>query len=145
MTERARYLLLALVLTGGLVAYWAVAFVTVVTPSCANDIVAEVPSPSTVRVALVFRRNCGVTTSYGTDVSLLEAGRRPPGSEEAGNIVRVRPPAQDDFPRAQHGGPDVQVAWRSDSVLLVRHHPAAQLPFAVVRYFGVTIEYDSLR
>ena len=144
MSERARYLLLAVGLTAGLVAYYAVALATAMTPRCANDIVAEVPSPSGSRKAIVLRRNCGATTSYGTDVSLLETGRPAPDEDAPGNIARVRAPAIEDFPRARHGGPEVQVQWVSDSLLVVRHHPRAHHAFAIRRYSGVRVWYRDL-
>lgn len=54
---------------------------------CANDKVVEVLSPNGQRKAVSFRRNCGATTSYSTQVSILPAKTTLPN--ESGNIFVV--------------------------------------------------------
>ena len=41
---------------------------------CGNVELARHPSPDGKRELLVFQRDCGATTSYGTHVSLVDAG-----------------------------------------------------------------------
>lgn len=41
--------------------------------ACANDIVQTLPSPDEKRMAYVFKRDCGATTDYSYQLSILKA------------------------------------------------------------------------
>lgn len=51
--------------------------------ACANEVVERLPSPDGTWEAVVFTRNCGATTDYSTQVSILPAGGVP--SDRPGN------------------------------------------------------------
>lgn len=53
-------------------------------PVCGNDLAQEFPSPTGALKAVVFRRDCGATTSFTMNVSILPAGQALPN--DAGNV-----------------------------------------------------------
>ena len=54
---------------------------------CANDMFSETISPDGSRKAIVFERNCGATTSFYTQVSILDADSEL--GNNAGNILVI--------------------------------------------------------
>lgn len=46
---------------------------------CDDEVVSSTSSPSRAISAVVFNRNCGATTGFNTQVSLLRAGTAPSG------------------------------------------------------------------
>jgi hypothetical protein len=51
---------------------------------CGNDLVKEVRSPDGQMNAVVFQRDCGATTGFSTQVSLLSSNKSLPN--ESGNL-----------------------------------------------------------
>lgn len=100
---------------------------------CANELVQRVPSPDKKLEAVVFQRNCGATTDFTTQVSVLPAGQPVPGG--AGNVWI----ADSDKGRARTGpggGPDVDVVWQDNNHLQLRHDARARV-FQTKRAVGV--------
>jgi len=90
---------------------------------CANRVVSESASPDGRRHAVVFSRDCGATTGFSTQVSVLPAGREPSG---AGNVFG----ADGDHGRAPAGpggGPVVHVRWLGRRTLEVRYDGRARI------------------
>jgi hypothetical protein len=93
--------------------------------SCGNEIVAERTAPDAARRAVVFRRNCGATTPYSTNVTVLPAGDALP--DAAGNVLVLRDLR------------DVAVDW-TDATHLVVHYPQGVEPFVASQQVdGVTV------
>jgi hypothetical protein len=77
---------------------------------CGNDIYQEVYSPDRQYKVVVFERNCGATTDFSTQVSILGATQELPNI--SGNIFVI------------DGHPDyaqVQVKWESDQAMEVTY------------------------
>lgn len=53
---------------------------------CGNDIVQKVPSPSDKKVAYIFTRDCGATTSFSPQLSILDKEDKFPN--KSGNTFR---------------------------------------------------------
>ena len=109
--------------------------------ACGNQVVARVPSPDGVHVAVVFVRDCGATTDYSTQVSLLDAHEAVP--PERGNIFS----ADTDHgaaPGAAWGGPEVQIHWSGNSRLMLSYHRAARIFLRESSQSGVAIIYEAL-
>ena len=105
---------------------------------CGNDVVSEVPSPGGTHRIVVFQRDCGATTGFSTQVSLLSGRKRLPN--EPGNLFR----ADTDRGRAPSGpggGPAVQVRWLDEHRVLLVHHPAVRVFHAERKRDGVQVEY----
>jgi hypothetical protein len=109
--------------------------------ACSNDIVRRVAAPGGEHDAVVFQRDCGATTGFSTQVSIVGAGRMPTGG---GNVFI----ADDDHgaaPAAPWGGPDVTLSWTRPDSLLVRYDARARLFLREARVGAVRIEYRAER
>jgi hypothetical protein len=105
---------------------------------CGNTLVAETYSPDGGQKAVTFRRDCGATTGYSTQVSLLPATKQLPG--ESGNLF-IADTDRGQAPSAPGGGPVVHLQWLADDHLLLLHHPAVRVFRAELSHSGVQIEY----
>jgi len=109
---------------------------------CANDLLAESASPDGKLKAVVFERDCGATTGFSTQVSILPATA--PIDNSVGNVFTsdtnhgVAPPGPG-------GGPVVKVNWQSPSVLVVSHHAAARVFVAESQVGSVMVSYEQLQ
>jgi len=68
---------------------------------CANSVVTSATSPNGKWEVVVFERNCGATTGFSSQISLIEAGEEL--DDEAGNIYIA-----EGYPK------DYTVNWKSD-------------------------------
>jgi hypothetical protein len=116
---------------------------------CGNDEVARVPSPDAKFEAVVFQRDCGATTGFTTQISILPKDASLPKS--AGNLF-VADSNRGAAPSAKWGGPPVDVKWSANRSLTIVTHPAARVfrkdsnIFVKVGTFSseqVTVEYVS--
>jgi hypothetical protein len=106
--------------------------------ACGNLLLAEVPSPGGDEIALVFRRDCGATAGFSTQVSLLRRGGEVPG--DVGNLF-IADTDHGRAPSGPGGGPVVHVRWVDDHHLVLVHHPAARV-FRAERQRGpLNVEY----
>jgi hypothetical protein len=108
---------------------------------CRNQVLEEVPAPSKPLRAVVFQRDCGATTGFSTQVSVLPAGARLPAAH--GNAFDASTD-RGAAPSGAGGGPEVSVRWVDDTRLLIRHHQKAHIHFAHTEVDGITIEYGLL-
>lgn len=99
--------------------------------SCANSSIAEYLAPGGRIKAVVFERDCGATTGFSTQVSLLSIGESL--RNESGNLFV-----------ADHAG-SIRVSWRPDTQLRVEHHAKARLFKTEPKYQNVSIEYVSVK
>jgi hypothetical protein len=93
--------------------------------------VARVPSPDAKYEAVVFQRDCGATTDFSTQISVLPKGVSLPGA--AGNVF-IADSNHGAAPRATWGGPEVDVRWSGNRRLSVVTHPAARISRNVSTY-----------
>ena len=84
---------------------------------CANNLVTRVEAPDGRHSATMFQRDCGATTGFSTQISVLSAGDKMAGG---GNAFR----ADDDHGVAvvgAWGGPWAETKWLSNEHLLIRY------------------------
>lgn len=93
-------------------------------PTCGNELLAEVASPDGELRAVVFQRDCGATTGFSTQVSVLRRGE--PLEDRPGNVF-VADTGHGAAPSGPGGGPAVSARWLSSEELEVAHHPAARV------------------
>jgi hypothetical protein len=98
---------------------------------CANSVLTESVAPSGRLKAVVFERDCGATTNFSTQVSILPASETL--SNEGGNV----------FVADRVGG--IRLSWRSDAQLRIEHHANARLFKTETLYKNVGIEYASVK
>lgn len=105
---------------------------------CGNDLLAEIVSPDSTKKIVVFQRDCGATTGFSTQASLLDADEKL--ENEKGNIFEADT-NHGAAPSGIGGGPAVTVVWDSGRSVVVVHHPNARLLKAEQEVSGVRFSY----
>ena len=82
---------------------------------CGNDLVAEHLSPDGKAKLLIFQRDCGATTGFSTQASLVAAEAKLSGS--SGNLF-IADTDHGIAPSGPGGGPDLRVRWEGPKRLL---------------------------
>src|SRR5262249_10486833 len=86
---------------------------------CANQLLAEIPSPDGALKALVFERDCGATTGFSTQISIVGGNGSLPS--RAANLF-VADTDHGKAPSGPGGGPELRVGWVGTHVLRVGRH-----------------------
>jgi hypothetical protein len=128
MKAALRVLFRVLLIAGGVLAVLVIAAIGLlwffVPDMCGNEIIAEFPSPQGNRKVVVFQRDCGATTGFSTQASIL--GITQILKNEAGNVFR----SDTDHgaaPSGPGGGPALGVAWQSENSVQLSVHPKARV------------------
>ncbi len=101
---------------------------------CGNRILSETPTQGSSKRAVVFERDCGATTDFSTQVSILNASE--PAPREAGNVF---------IADSDHGAVTnvrVSVRWDSPDHLVVVFPARARVFQQQVQVRGVNISYE---
>jgi hypothetical protein len=105
---------------------------------CGNEASSAAPSPDRSRKLVVFERDCGATTPFSTQVSLLPIGSSP---SEAGNVFTA-----EDGPDAPSGddarGPVVSVRWEGPRSAVLTYPRGSRVFRAESTLDDVTIRYE---
>jgi hypothetical protein len=102
-------------------------FVSACSDMCSNEIMQTVMSPSGSSRAVVFSRDCGATTGFSTQVSILPDGRELPN--DGGNVLVLG----DIVP--------LNLAWKSNSSLQVSGLGGRKTFMQATSVSGVAISY----
>lgn len=94
---------------------------------CDNEISQTVLSPSGRLKAVVFNRNCGATTGFNTQVSLIPASKTLP--DDGGNTLILG------------GAVPLKVEWQSDASLRLTGIGSARVVKQVHAVAGVAVGY----
>jgi hypothetical protein len=97
--------------------------------SCGNEVSQSIPSPSGALKAVVFNRNCGATTGFNIQVSIVPANGEFPN--DGGNTLII------------DGSAPLKVQWRSDSALHLAGLGAARVFKQEDSVAGVTVDYST--
>jgi hypothetical protein len=89
---------------------------------CTNVIVETLPSPNGELDAVLYQRDCGATTGFSTQVSVV-----PEGEEVVNGNVLSADCDGGSAPAASWGGPPAEIKWLGDRRLLVRYHAKSRL------------------
>ena len=142
MRSTTRYFLLG---SFGLAAAGAVVYASVphlASGTCGNEVIATHPSPDGRFNVLVFERDCGATTDFSTQVTLLHEGQNL--RNESGNLFIV----DTDHGRAApgpRGGPWVDVRWVGHDSLLIQFDSAARIFHQTPVIDGINVTYGRIR
>jgi len=107
---------------------------------CRNETVSESNAPGNAVKYVVFQRDCGATTGYSTQVSLIKVGETL--KNEGGNIF-IADTNHVEAPSGAGGGPEVRIKWVSDTHLQIHHHQLARVFRAERAVDGVQIDYET--
>lgn len=98
---------------------------------CGNDVFQELYSPDARLKAVIFQRDCGATTGFSTQISLLPANAELPN--ESGNLF------------VMNGHPDeatIRMRWETSGRLVIQHPVGAAENYKIRNYQGVVISYE---
>jgi hypothetical protein len=106
-------------------------------PLCSNRIIDDIQSPNKQYHAVVFQRDCGATTSFSTQVSLLHASDDVSGG---GNVFIT-----DSRNSTADATAEVKVAWASNDRLIIRYPASSFRIFRQERnLYDIAITYKPL-
>ena len=107
---------------------------------CGNKVLSETSSPDRIYRAIVFQRDCGATTGFSTQVSILKAEERLPN--QSGNLF-IADTDRGKAPSGIGGGPDVRISWIAPRSVRLIHHKNVRVFLANPRFTEVSATYDS--
>jgi hypothetical protein len=107
---------------------------------CVNTPLYEVNSPDERVKVAVFERNCGATTPFTTQVSVLPSSSSLPNG--VGNAL-VLDTDHGRAPSGPGGGPEVRVRWEASDHVVIQHHVKARLGKVKTQVGGVQIDYET--
>jgi hypothetical protein len=118
----------------------ALAFASFFGDVCANEIIREAISPDGKKKVVVFQRNCGATTGFSTQASVLSVGRSLP--DDAGNIFSADT-NHGVAPIGPGGGPELAVSWVGLKEIVLEHDAQARVFTSEPRIGDVRVRYIS--
>ena len=107
---------------------------------CGNKIIKEIASPDKDYSAIMFVRDCGATTGYSTQVSIVEYGDKLENT--IGNIL-----VMSDKPSGaifENGGAMVEIAWNANNELNISYDKACEVFKNKSHLDGIKINYTPL-
>jgi hypothetical protein len=113
---------------------------------CGNEVISRVASPGGAYQAIIFERDCGATTGFSTQVSVLpgDAVFREQASfwcpTEQGNVL-VIDGDHGAAPAGPGGGPEVAARWEDEHRLVLSYHPRARVFRANLGVGAVVIQH----
>lgn len=90
---------------------------------CANELIETAISPDKQHKAILFERDCGATTDFSSQVSILDSDEDLPNAY--GNTFIAE--AERNGQRASWVGPWVEIKWRSPNELEVSYDRTAEV------------------
>jgi hypothetical protein len=107
---------------------------------CGNTIVQVIESPDKQHKIVVFERNCGATTDFSTQISILNAEEEL-GKDDNGNVFS----ADSDHGKAEINSENivnVEAEWNGNSDIVIRYDEKVQVFRAEKQTEGITISYN---
>ena len=108
---------------------------------CGNQTLSEHVSPDGRWKVVVFERDCGTTTGFSTQASVVRADASLP--EEAGNAFTADA-GHGNAPDGHGGGPELRVKWETPTRVVLSYHPGARVFLANRNVNGIEIQYGTL-
>ena len=115
---------------------------------CGNELVATDSLPGHRYKAIVFVRNCGATTTFGTHVSIVEQNIKL-GNDEVGNILAIDAACCADrrsrtVPRNSVGGPLATARWIGPDTLSVSYASGTRIFRQTLIHATIQVVYTSI-
>jgi hypothetical protein len=113
---------------------------------CANDVLNELRSPDGRLKVVVFQRDCGATTGFSTQVSIIPSTQElltsPTRfrSTPSGNVF-VADTNHGAAPSGRGGGPIVKVEWLAPTRLKISYDHRARVFSSATSLDGVNVNY----
>ncbi len=92
--------------------------------ACKNSIIEEIPSPDKKYKIVIFTRDCGATTDYSTQVSLLSENDKL--QNKVGNIL-IADTDHGKAPAGPGGGPLINASWENNDKIVLQYNKQARI------------------
>jgi len=135
-----KFVLLLLVLVAGALFFVAYNFLSF-DDTCQNEVLSELANPNGQVKAVIFQRNCGATTGFSTQVSIIEFGHE---LKNVGGNVLVADTNHGEAPSDENGGPKVEADWIGNKNLKLSYHPKARTFTKVTSFNDIQITYEEI-
>ena len=131
MYKLLKFLATILIVLLGIVGIGVYVFNNIFSEMCGNEIFSEVYSPDSKFRAVIFQRDCGATTGFTTQISLIFA--KNDLQNEGGNIFIV-----DGHPNDRK----IELSWNGPKKLTIKNCSGLQSHKKEKLYQGVSIDYE---
>lgn len=135
-----KFVLLLLVLIAGAFIFVAYNFLSL-DNTCENEVLSESVNLNRQIKAVIFQRNCGATTGFSTQVSIIELGNKL--KNDGGNVF-VADTNHGEAPSDENGGPKVEADWIGNKNLKLSYHPKARTFTKVTSFNDIQITYEEI-
>jgi hypothetical protein len=108
---------------------------------CQNSLVESISSPDKSYKAVIFVRDCGATTGFSTQVSILKIDDDLDNS--GGNILVTDSNHGADTSRNEIGGPFVLAEWQNENTLILKFSSDTRVFKQKEDYRGIQIQYKN--
>lgn len=108
---------------------------------CENKIIQSIESPDSIRKVVVFERDCGATTDFSTQISIIKNGEHL--ENKSGNIFS----ADSDNGNAEideNGLVYINVLWLDSLTLLIEYDSKARIFNNKSDYKDISINYKKI-
>ena len=104
---------------------------------CNNNLLKEINSPNKQYKAVVFQRNCGATTDFSTQVSILPINSVL--SNDSGNVFICD--SNHGKAPSNSGGPQVEVEWKESDLLQITTNRNVRIFLSQDKLDNISIAY----
>jgi hypothetical protein len=108
---------------------------------CGNEVVSETKSPDAKLKVVVFERDCGATTNFSTQISIVRSNQSLPSG--GGNLF-IADDKHHAIPLGSKGTMEITVSWESNSSLIVSYPQKAEVFLKKVNVAGVAVRYEAV-
>ncbi len=108
---------------------------------CGNEVVSETKSPDAKLKVVVFERDCGATTNFSTQISVVRSNQSLPSG--GGNLF-IGDDNHHAVPLGSKGTMEIKLNWESNSSLSVSYPKDAQVFLKKPTVAGVAVKYKAL-
>ena len=109
---------------------------------CKNELVAEHRSPNGKYKAVIFVRDCGATTGFSTQVSILRSNGQLKNGK--GNLF-IADTDHGKIPSNPKGSLEVRIVWDGSKDINIFHHQNTRVFKAEKKVNGINVNYKSLK
>ncbi len=95
---------------------------------CSNEVLQEIPSPDNKLKAVVFQRDCGATTGFSTQMTIIKTNEKL--QNKRGDVYSADTD-HGNAPSGPGGGPKIEVVWTGPHQLQVKHPQKARIFLSV--------------
>ena len=108
---------------------------------CGNEVVTEIRSPDGRHKAVEFERDCGATTDFSTQVSVIKSEKRL-GSDDAGNAFTADS-NHGSVPVHAAGVMELDIKWLNSNTLQIEYPAGARVFSRNNKVGDVVIQYTA--